>query len=163
MSWENDISSFAPYLLCSWGSSLSCSIHLEFCAGLEEKEASCVKMSVCILPFKTVMALINWIATMPGVTMGQGLWQEHALEQSGNCCIVTWKIPLSFCFSYSLCWYSLHGILIGRKKNYNRQDGVLPAIKESAGGLGSLFFWSGFLLARASHAALLFVSATHTL
>lgn len=50
------------------------------------------------LAVKTVIALINWIATMPGVTVGQGLWQERVLEQSGNCCIMAWKMPLVLFF-----------------------------------------------------------------
>lgn len=42
-------------------------------------------------------------------------------------------------FNFLSCYF-LHGILTGRKKNYNHQDGVLPAIQQNVGGLGSLFF-----------------------
>lgn len=120
-NWENDEVGEKYFQLCSLLSLflriptiLLCPFKILCRAG--GSLLSSEKTNVCILPFKTVMALINWIATMPGVTIGQGLWHEHAFGQSGNCCIMAWKIPLIFCFSYPLCWYSLDGILKGRKK-----------------------------------------------
>lgn len=98
----------------------------------------CIKSNVSILPFKAVMALSNWVATMSRVPRAKVEDSDKNMLWSKVGIAAKWHKTFKFLFS-------LVFVLVltprgpYRKKKKNSQDYALPAIKASAGRMESLF------------------------